>query len=83
MNEKDIEWNNYLLRIGVTNLNDEAEISRKLEEVERYNPKYQSALRDAVEEVITTTDKKSSSRDKPVKLLTREDIINWLLSLGD
>lgn len=83
MNNQDKEWQNYLLNIGVTNLNDEAEISRKLEEVERSNPEYQSALRDAVEEVITTTDKKSSSRDKPVELLTKEDIINWLLSLGD
>lgn len=43
MTQKDEEWKRYLLSIGVINLNDEAEISRKLE----------------------------------------EDIVNWLLSLGN
>lgn len=76
MNYKDNKWQNYLLNIGVTNLNDENEISRKLEEVERSNPEYQSTLRDAVEEVMITT-------NRPIELLTKEDIVNWLLSLGN
>lgn len=92
MNEQDKEWEEYLLSIGVTNLNDEGEISRKLatskdeqidiepfgvlrEEVERDNPEYQSALRDAIEEITTDT-------GKPIELLSREDIVNWLLPLG-
>lgn len=79
--------------MGELSLNDEGEISRKLatskdeqidieplgvlrEEVERSNPEYQSALRDAIEEITTDT-------GKPIELLSREDIVNWLLSLGD
>lgn len=93
MTQKDEEWENYLLSIGVVNLNDDAEISRKLatskdeqidnepfsvlrEKVERDSPEYQSALRDAIEEITTDT-------GKPIELLSREDIVNWLLSLGD
>jgi hypothetical protein len=76
MNNRYKEWSNYLLNIGVTNLSDEDEISRKLEEVERSNPEYKSTLINVVEEGITIT-------SKPIELLTKEDITNWLLSLGD
>lgn len=46
MNDKDKEWEDYLLSIGVTNLNDEAEINRKLEEIELNKPSLLEALKE-------------------------------------
>jgi hypothetical protein len=76
MIEKDKEWEDYLLSIGVVDLSNDEEIDRKLDEVERADPRYQQALREAIEEVI-------SSKNKPLEQLSKEDLIDWLLSLGD
>lgn len=64
------------LSIGVVNLNDESEISARLDEVERANPEYQKILKEAVEEIILYT-------DEPLESINKEDIASWLLSLGD
>ena len=76
MINQDKEWEDYLLNIGVTNLNDQAEINRKLEEVERANYEYQSTLKEAVNEILITT-------DKPIEHINKEDIVHWILSLGN
>ena len=76
MINQDKEWEDYLLNIGVTNLNDQAEINRKLEEVERANSEYQSTLKEAVDEMLITT-------SKPIECINKKDIVHWLLSLGN
>lgn len=74
MNDKDKEWEDYLLSIGVTNLNDEAEINRKLEEVEKASPNYETQLREALEDV---------DKDSTFKLVNKDEVIAYLLSLGN
>lgn len=74
MNDKDKEWEDYLLNIGVSNLNDEAEISRKLEEVERANPEYQAKLQEALDEFSNTPGSKLESVGKG-------EVRAWLESL--
>jgi hypothetical protein len=76
MIEKDKGWEDYLLSIGIVDLTNDEEIDRKLDEVERADPEYQQTLREAIEEVI-------SSKNKPLEQLSKEDLIDWLLSLGD
>lgn len=75
MLEKDKDWENYLLSIGVTNLNDYKEIDEKLDLVERDDPQYQALVKEAIDEVIFNKE--------PIKSISKEEIIDWLLSLGD
>lgn len=72
--DKDKEWEDYLLSIGVINLNDEGEINRKLEEVERANPDYETQLREALTDV---------EKDSTLELVNKDEVVAWLLSLGN
>ena len=76
MTQEDKEREEYLLSIGVTNLDDDKEIDEKLDQVEREHPENESMILEALEEI-------SNDTETPTELLTTEDIINWLLSLGD
>lgn len=66
------EWEEYLLSIGVKNLNDDNEISRKLEEVEHNNPEYKTQVIEAIESI-----------DEPFMVVDSTNIAAWLESLGD
>jgi len=66
------EWEQYLLSIGVKNLNDDREISRKLEEIEQANPDYKAQVIEALKSV-----------DEPFIVVDKDNIAAWLDSLGD
>lgn len=71
MNDKDKEWQDYLLSIGVTNLNDEAEINRKLEEVELKKPSLLEAL------------KEENGNFLLINCANKEHLREWLESLAN
>lgn len=66
------EWEEYLLSIGVTNLSDDGEIARKLEEIEQANPDYKAQVIQAIESI-----------DEPFIAVDSTNIAAWLESLGN
>ena len=71
MTNQDKEWENYLLSIGVTNLNNQTEIEEKLDKVERENPAYEANTLEAFNEL-------DLFESTPIT-----DIRAWLESLGN
>lgn len=68
---EDETWRNYLLSIGVVNPNDEEEISRMLDKVERENTFYEANIIEALKEIELGESTYVT------------DIHAWLESLGD
>jgi len=66
------EWEQYLLSIGVKNLEDDGEISRKLEEIEQANPEYKAQVVEALKSI-----------EEPFIVVDKDNIAAWLESLGD
>jgi len=78
------KWKNYLLSIGVQDLNNEQEIDEKLNEVENNDFKFQAHLREIIEEFHNTP--KSELREfKDVREffdeLSKEEFKSWLEEL--
>lgn len=73
MLEKNKDWENYLL--SPSGVSSDAigvvDLDKKLDAIERNDPEYQAMLKEAIDD------------KEPVKGISREDIIDWLLSLGD
>jgi len=83
MNNKDKEWEDYLLSIGVTNLNDEVEINRKLEEVERGNPEFQIELQAAIKDAVSYIKYVPESKERVLRKISRDEVQAWLESLAN
>jgi len=66
-------WKEYLIKIGVTDLTDEDEISQKLDEVERQHIDYEKSLIEALEEI----------NFEESSFIPNNNVKAWLLSLGD
>ena len=71
MTQEDENWKQYLLSIGVVNLDDEEEISQKLDKVEREDPRYEANIVEALAELDLF---------EPIPI---PDVRAWLESLGD
>ena len=83
MNDKNKEWEDYLLSIGVVNLNDEAEINQKLEEVEIANPEFQIELQTAIQDVVSYMKYVPESKERVSRKITRDEVRAWLESLAN
>jgi len=66
-------WKGYLIKIGVTDLTNEDEISQKLEEIELRHPDYEKSLIEALGEI----------NFEESSFTPNNDMKAWLLSLGD
>lgn len=69
--KEEEEWREYLLGIGVVDLNNEEEISEKLDKVEREDPQYEATIVEALNEL-------NLLGSTPIS-----DVRVWLESLGD
>jgi len=81
---EEVKWKNYLLSIGVKNLNNEEEIDEKLDEIENNDPKFQAHLKEIIEEFHNTPESeliKFSSAKEFFDELSKEEVKSWLEEL--
>jgi len=78
------KWKNYLLSIGVQDLNNEEEIDDKLDEIENNDPRFQAHLKEIIEEFHNTPESeliKFSSAREFIDEISKEEVRSWLEEL--
>lgn len=78
------KWKNYLLSIGVQDLDNKEEINEKLDEVENNDPTFQAHLKEIIEEFHTTPEFERIKWKNVRELMdefSKEEVRSWLEEL--